>query len=129
MWSSRRAEASLGRRGEQLAAKLLRRKGMKILAESYRCRAGEIDLIALDGSTTAELGVATIAFVEVKARSSDEYASPESAVNARKRRRIRKAAEMYLATHDAGDLNARFDVVTVVAHPDGPQLSHIPDAF
>lgn len=129
MWPSGRSEASLGRRGEKLAARLLRRKGMKILAENYRCRAGEIDLIVLDGSTTAELGVGTIAFVEVKARSSDEYALPESAVNARKRRRIRKAAEMYLAAHDSGDLHARFDVVTVVAHPDGPQVSHIPDAF
>ena len=102
---------------------------MKILARNYRCAAGEIDLIALDESTRAS-GAETIAFVEVKTRSSDRHTDPEAAVDAEKRRHMKKAAETYLARRDAGGLNVRFDIVAVVARPGArPQVRYIPNAF
>jgi len=103
---------------------------MKILARNYRCPAGEIDLIALDPSTRKDFGCETIAFVEVKTRSSDRYTDPEAAVNADKQRRIRKVADYYLARHDAAELAVRFDIVSVLIRPDEkPQIKHIPQAF
>ena len=120
----------LGRRGELLARKLLKRKGMKILSTNYRCGGGEVDLIALDGSTRRLSGAATIVFVEVKTRSSDRYTDPESAVNRDKQRRLRKAAEHYLCRHEAEDFNVRFDIVSIVMARGRETLTrHIEDAF
>jgi len=126
----RAATGTLGRRGEKLARRHLKRSGMKILATNYRCPAGEADLIAFDRSTRAEAGAETVAFVEVKTRSSDEYTDPASAVNADKQRRLRKIAHYYLATHPAEGLNVRFDIVSIVIR-DGqrPQIDHIRGAF
>jgi len=120
----------LGPKGEDLARRALRKRGMKILARNYRCPAGEIDLIVLDPSTRKDLGSETIAFVEVKTRSSDRYTDPEAAVDAEKQRRIRKVANYYLARHDAADLAVRFDIVSVLIRPgEKPQVKHIPQAF
>jgi putative endonuclease len=120
----------LGGRGEKLARQFLKRAGLKILAENYRCPAGEADLIALDASTQKTTGAQTIALVEVKTRSGDHYTDPESAVDSRKRRKMRKVAEHYLASRRAGDFNLRFDIVSVVIRPgEGPQVKHIPGAF
>jgi len=131
MWPfGRRAKPALGKRGERAARKFLKRKGMKILAENFRCPRGEVDLIAFDRSTRAETGE-TICFVEVKTRSSDRYTDPESAVDAGKRARIKRAADYYLAGRAAAEgLNVRFDVVSIVMATDGqPQVKHIADAF
>lgn len=132
MWPFRPAGDSgrLGRRGERLARKLCKRRGLKILARNYRCRAGEVDLIALDPATRRTDGAETLVFVEVKTRSSDRYTDPESAVDARKQRRIRKVADYYVASRDAADYNVRFDIVAVVIRPGRkPRINHIPDAF
>lgn len=127
--SPKRPEHSLGRRGEKLARRYLKGAGMKILADNYRCPRGEIDLVALDTSTSAA-GRGTICFVEVKTRSSDKYTDPDSAVNADKQQRIRAAAEYYLTSHRAGDFNVRYDIVAIVIR-DGqdPQITHIADVF
>jgi putative endonuclease len=103
---------------------------MKILARNYRCPVGEADMIALDRCTRGQLGAQTIAFVEVKTRSSDKHTDPHSAVNADKRRRVRKVAKYYLASHAAEQYNARFDVVSVVIR-DGerPRVQYIKEAF
>jgi len=123
-------KSGLGQRGEKAARRFLRRTGLKILARNYRCPVGEIDLIALDTSTRSRLGAETIAFVEVKTRSSDDYTDPASAVDAEKRRRLKKVADYYVNTHDADDLNVRFDIVSIVAREDQkPQVRYIPDAF
>ena len=130
MWPFRRRPMSAGQRGEELARKFLKRRGLKILARNYRCPAGEIDIIALDTSTRAELGTMTLAFVEVKARSSARYVEPQSAVNAEKRRRIERVAQDYLATHDAAEFNVRFDVVAVVlAEGRQERITYLQDAF
>ena len=128
MWPFGRPTPS-GPHGEHLARRHLRRSGLKILARNYRCPAGEIDLIALD-RRPAEGGGATLAFVEVKTRRDDALTDPSSAVDADKRRRIRKAAAYYLAQRDSSGYNVRFDIVSVVLGEAGPpQVRHIPDAF
>ena len=120
----------LGQRGEALARKYLKRRGMRILARNFRCPAGEIDLIALDRSTRRRDGAETIAFVEVKARRSDMYTDPASAVDSRKRGRLQKVANYYLSRVDSEGFNARFDIVSIVFR-DGakPEVQYIPDAF
>jgi len=129
VWPFRPAK-SLGQRGEMLAARALKRKGLKILARNYRCPAGEIDIIALDRSTRGVSGRETIVFAEVKTRSDDAYNTPESAVDARKRRRIRKAARYYLSRYPTQQHAVRYDIVAIVA-PEGskPRINHIPGAF
>ena len=129
MWPFR-PEKTLGRHGEKLAARALKRKGMKLLATNYRCPSGEIDIIALDRSTRRDSGRETIVFVEVKTRSDDSYNAPESAVDARKRRRIRKAARYYLSHYPTDQYGVRYDIVAIVARPDAkPQIKHITGAF
>jgi len=120
----------LGRRGEKLARRILKKHGLKILAANYRCPAGEADLIALDPSTRKEYGAETIAFVEVKTRRSDRYTDPASAVDAAKRRRLRKIADCYLNSREAEGYAVRFDVVSIVLQPGAePKVRYIPNAF
>lgn len=122
--------AQVGQLGEKLARQCLRKAGLKILADNYRCPAGEADLIALDKSTRRLTGAQTIVFVEVKTRTSDRYTDPHAAVDADKRRRMKKIADYYVRTHNAEDFNIRFDIVSIVLAPDQPPaVKHIPDAF
>ncbi len=131
MWPFGRSETGgdkdqLGRRGEKLAARFLRRTGLKILARNYRCPSGEADIIALDGGGEVE----TIVFVEVKTRSSARHVDPESAVDGRKQRQVARAAQYYLSGRDAGEMAVRFDVVSVLIVDGGePEVRHIVDAF
>lgn len=114
------AQAPLGQRGENLAAKHLRTIGYKILSRNYRCPLGEIDIIARDGKT--------IVFVEVKTRTEDEP-TPEDQVNARKQHQLTKAAKYYLGRF-ASLPAARFDVVAIVWPENTPPIiRHIPHAF
>ena len=135
MWPFRRGpktarrEQPLGPRGEKLAARHLRRLGLKILARNYRCPAGEADIIALDRSTRSDRDAETIVFVEVKARGTDRHVAPESAVNPAKRRQLARVAEYYLAHHPAEDYEVRFDVVAVIAADRKAEIRHTVDAF
>ena len=114
----------LGRWGEAQAARYLRRRGWEILASGFRCRMGELDLVASDG--------VYLVFVEVKLRRDDRFAPAAAAVDRGKQRRLKAAAEYYLLCHPT-DLQPRFDVVEVYA-PQGtatrqPTIPHIPNAF
>lgn len=114
----------LGPWGETLAAEYLRRRHYEIVACNYRCRFGEIDLIAQNGRY--------LAFVEVKLRASDRFAEAKEFVDARKQERIRSTALFYLAAHET-QLQPRFDVAEIYA-PDGtatkkPVISYTEDAF
>jgi putative endonuclease len=114
--------ADLGRRGEKQAERLLRRKRYRIVCRNYRCPAGEIDLIALDGKI--------VVFVEVKTRSSDELADPADAVNLEKQRRLSRSARCFIQQTDSQDRACRFDVVTIVVQPDAKlDIEHYEDAF
>ena len=110
--------------GDALAAQYLRGKRYKILAAGYRCRFGEIDLIAANRTY--------IAFVEVKLRKNASFASAREYVDKRKQDRIRMTASMYLSEYPT-KLQPRFDIVEIYA-PDGtetvdPEIYHMEDAF
>lgn len=112
----------LGKLGEQAVAKHLQRYGYKILVQNYRCKLGEIDIIAKDGPD--------LVFIEVKTRSGTSYGSPAAAVNSRKQRQISKAAQCYLAEQSLFDSPARFDVVSVFCdHNNNHHFDHINNAF
>jgi putative endonuclease len=120
-----RDTARLGRRGETLARKHLRKAGLKILARNYACAHGEIDLVAFRPRDEM------VVFVEVKTRTSDRYTEPYGAVDAAKQRKLRKTAAHYLAAKARDrDVSHRFDVVSITAGPDGPpRVEHIESAF
>lgn len=113
----------LGNRGEEAVAVWLRRQGYDLLASQYRCRFGEIDLIA-----RSREGV--LCFVEVKTRTSSRFAAPREAVTAAKQRRLRITAEYYLAYTGRGESPCRFDVAEVFPTPDGEMtINYITNAF
>ncbi len=118
----------LGERGEQLAAEFLARRGFRLVAANFVVPIGrnrrnalvnaEIDLIAYDG--------ATLVFIEVKTRSSADFAAPETAVDLRKQRQIIRAAKVYRKIFHITDRNFRFDVIAIVL-PENiakPQIEH-----
>lgn len=114
--------------GETLAAKFLRKQGLKILATNYRCPAGEADLIAL--APKCKDGGETIVFVEVKTRTSDRFTSPESAVDDAKQKHLRAVARYYCSSRDTTGFALRFDIVAIVlAPPAEPKIKHIVAAF
>jgi len=114
----------LGRWGEAEVSKDLRKKGWTILASGFRCRFGEIDLIAANRTT--------LAFVEVKLRKNDQFGRAAEFVDYHKQRKLRAAAEFYLLRHPT-DRQPRFDVAEVYA-PQGmdtvrPTIHYIDNAF
>ncbi|MBO5317862.1 MAG: YraN family protein [Oscillospiraceae bacterium] len=110
--------------GEALAAKYLRKKKFRILATNYRCRFGEIDIIASNKEN--------LVFVEVKLRKSDKFANAFEFVDRYKQERLRTTAQMYLSQTPT-ELQPRFDVIEIYA-PEGiatksPTINHMEDAF
>jgi putative endonuclease len=96
---------ALGKSGEDLACRELRRRGYEILARRYRTRVGELDIVARDG--------ATIVFVEVKTRRNSNYGEPSEAVGLRKQHRIWLMASDYLLRRGWCNRPCRFDVVAI----------------
>jgi putative endonuclease len=114
-----RAKDVLGRRGEELAADYLEAHGMRILDRNWRCPAGEIDIVALDGET--------LVVAEVKTRKSLDYGHPFEAVGAEKLARLHRLAAAWCRGHDPRmPLLRRVDVVAVL--DDGtraPVIEHL----
>lgn len=112
----------LGARGEDAAAAYLGRIGMTIIDRNWRCRAGEIDIVALDGTD--------LVLVEVKTRRSTSRGTPEEAVSTAKQQRIVRLARNYMAEAGVRPAGVRFDVVAilVLAH-DRALLRHHRAAF
>ncbi|MBE6990588.1 MAG: YraN family protein [Ruminococcaceae bacterium] len=108
--------------GEAQAASYLRRCGYELLAHSYRCRFGEIDLVARKGRT--------VCFVEVKLRSNVQYGLPREAVTPRKQERLRKTALCYLSEHEL-DCPTRFDVAEIYTDGAGgpARIEYLENAF
>lgn len=110
--------------GEALAAEYLLQKGYGIRENGYRCRFGEIDLIAEKGGF--------LAFVEVKLRRSPEFAQAREFVDPKKQERLRLTASVYLAEQPT-ELQPRFDVIEIYAREGTgtgrPEINHIEDAF
>ena len=103
--SKQAARQGLGRTGEHLAAQALMNTGYHILERNFRCRHGEIDLVAEDGHD--------LIFVEVKARRGTSYGRPEDALTFSKRRKLLEVASYYLDLHTCADRSWRIDVVAV----------------
>ena len=111
-----------GAKGEDLAADLLRREGLEVLARNYRCRSGEIDIVARDPD-------GTIVFVEVKERRTGTHGEGFEAVGAGKRQRLVRAAQHYASRHGVFEASLRFDVVSVAWEKDTPTLRWDRGAF
>ncbi|PKQ38674.1 MAG: YraN family protein [Actinobacteria bacterium HGW-Actinobacteria-1] len=111
-----------GRRGEDAAAAYLERIGMTVIDRNWRCPAGEVDVVFLDGTT--------LVLCEVKTRTTDAKGSPEAAVTPQKQRRIARLAKAYLADAGAEPCAVRFDVISIrVLAEDRALLRHHRDAF
>lgn len=115
---------ALGRWGEDLVAEDLERRGWRVKARNFRCRMGELDIVAEKGGY--------LAFVEVKLRKDDRFAPARAFVTAEKQRKLRTAAGFYLQRYST-DLQPRFDVAEVYA-PEGertsrPRIEYIENAF
>jgi len=111
-----------GRRGEDIAHRLLQSEGLAVVARNYRPRSGhgEIDLVAWDGDT--------LVFVEVKSRRSDEFGAPDRAVDREKERALIRSARDYARRADVAWDRVRFDIVNVV-FSDPPSVSRVRNAF
>lgn len=113
----------LGQRGEDAAARFLRRRGYRIVDRGCRSKRGEVDLVALDGQT--------VVFVEVKTRTTAEMGVPSEAVDIDKQRRLTRLALAWLKQHGLLEQPARFDVVAVIWPERAwrPTIEHYPNAF
>lgn len=110
----------LGAMGEALAVDHLTRMGLRILQRNWRCRYGELDIIARDDATS------TLVFVEVKTRTGDGYGGLAHAVTPRKVRRLRRLAGLWLAAQHQRWAAIRIDVIGVrVGRRRTPEITHL----
>ncbi|MDP6036289.1 MAG: YraN family protein [Verrucomicrobiota bacterium] len=111
-----------GRLGEKVAKRYLKRVGLKFLVANFKTKRGEIDLVFRDDDC--------LVFVEVKTRSSEDWARPAAAVDAGKKRRLSKAALEYLRKLDNRRVKFRFDIVEVLwGEGRAREIRHLPNAF
>jgi putative endonuclease len=107
----------LGRRGEAAAADYLRRLGWTILDRNWRCRDGELDIVAYDGRRHV--------VCEVKTRASTRYGDPVEAITPAKAARLRRLAAQWAGRHGVGAAQIRIDVLGLVCDgPDGFVVDH-----
>lgn len=94
-----------GARGEDAAAAYLERVGMTVVVRNWRCKSGEIDIVALDGTV--------LVIIEVKTRRTDANGTAEDAVSPAKRKRLLRLARAYVSIADIEPVELRFDVITI----------------
>lgn len=112
--------AEIGALGERLAVEHLQSLGLRVLARNWRCRYGELDVIAADDAARI------VVFVEVKARTSDRFGGVEYAVTPEKLRRLRRLAGLWLAAQDARWAGLRIDVIGVrIGRRPIPEITHV----
>ena len=114
-------QQTFGLKGESLAVRHLKKQGYRIIAENYRTRFGEIDIIAEEGGV--------IAFIEVKSRKSRRYGSPKAAIHRKKMRTMSMVALHFLKSEGRMNDRARFDVVAIDAACAPPAIQVIRNAF
>lgn len=114
-----------GNAGEALALKYLISKGYKIIDKNWRySNIGEIDIIAV-----IEKDLPILVFIEVKTRSSTNFAYPVESVGAIKQKRIRKLSNIYISINKLNDINVRFDVMEIIITDEEQSLNHLEGAF
>ncbi|MGB7604484.1 MAG: YraN family protein [Lutisporaceae bacterium] len=96
----------LGAFGEDMACSYLESNGYRIIERNFSCRVGEVDIIAMEGDT--------LAFIEVKCRTSINFGNPSEAVSYYKQSRIVKTALFFMTKHKIFDYMCRFDVIEVL---------------
>lgn len=112
--------AEIGALGERLAVEHLQSAGLRVLARNWRCRYGELDVIAADDAARV------VVFVEVKTRTSDRFGGIEQAVSPEKLRRLRRLAGLWLARQDARWAAVRIDVIGVrIGRRPIPEITHL----
>ncbi len=112
----------LGRWGEEHAVRYLEQEGYQVIARNWRRREGELDLVALHGST--------LVFVEVKTRRTTTFGPAEESVDARKQAQLARIAQRYLDEHPQLHFaECRFDVLVVDLANHPPQIRHYLNAF
>lgn len=112
--------AEIGALGEQLAVDHLTSLGMRVLARNWRCRYGELDVIAADDATRS------VVFVEVKTRTSDQFGGVAQAVTPLKVRRLRRLAGLWLAAQSRSWAAVRIDVIGVrIGRTRTPEITHM----
>ncbi len=116
-----KATNKFGELGERIAARWLEQTGWQIVARRFRSGRRDIDLVAQQGDL--------IAFVEVKARSGDEFGDPVEAVNHRKQRELTKSAQTWIDRHGTAGESYRFDVLGVLMKERRVFIRHVPGAF
>ena len=113
---------TVGARGESIAAAYLRGQKFVIVEKNFRCKSGEVDIIARDGKVYV--------FVEVKTRRTLSFGPPQASVTPFKQRQISKAALTWLAKKRLVDVGARFDVIAILLRDHAvPEIDHIRNAF
>lgn len=116
-----REKTELGREGEEAARAYLERRGYWVLAQNYRCRRGEIDIIAEN-----EGG---LYFIEVKTRKSLAYGSPAESVTGEKQRRLRYAAAFYMMEEKKENVEQHLDVIEIIAKDGRFHIRHLKDVM
>jgi len=116
-----RAAQAPGRSGETMACRYLERSGFVILTRNYRCRSGEVDVVAMDRGETV--------FVEVKERHGASHGEGHEAVTFGKRRRIIRAARLFAASRGLTEAPMRFDIVSIDWTGTDPRIRHDRGAF
>ena len=111
----------LGKKGEELALRFLKKRGYQIIEKNYTCQMGEMDIIAREKDT--------LVFIEVKTRTSTIFGPPQLAVNNAKQRQLSKVALYYLKEKRLEDIKARFDVVAILLGQEAEEIELIRDAF
>lgn len=112
---------SVGLEGEKLALKFLRKQGYKIIEHSFRCRYGEIDLVAYKKGM--------VSFIEVKTRTNPEFGQPEESVRRPKQNRMAKIALYYLKKKRLADVSCNFGVVSIRLKGNRPEIQLFENAF
>jgi putative endonuclease len=111
----------LGKTGEEIAFRKIKKLGYKCLERNYRCPLGEIDLIARHKDC--------LVFIEIKTRKGRDIGYAKEAIDLRKKRQISKAALYYLKEKNCPDIRSRFDVVAVSINQEGLEIEVIENAF
>jgi len=111
----------VGKKGEDLALKRLKKMGYRCIVRNYRCPLGEVDLIARDGDT--------LVFVEIKTRRGRSPGYAKEAIDKRKQHQLSKVALAYMKAEDCCDVKSRFDVVAINLSRGGEQIEIVKNAF
>ena len=111
----------IGKKGETVAVHYLKKQGYRIIEQNYRSKAGEIDIIAREKQS--------LVFVEVKTRSSRSFGSPKWAITPKKQKAISMAALYYLKMTNQNNVDARFDVVSILLQGEDTQIELVRNAF